>query len=666
MGDYVLKDRGVKIDTDKLKYLKLLSTQYSNADLASTEVINLKAILNLPKGTEHFLTDIHGEFESFNHVVSNASGVIKTYINEIFGNTLREAEKRNLATLIYYPEEKLNLAKSKEEDLEDWYRTSLYRMIVVCRRCASKYTRSKVRKSMPYEFAYILEELLHENDLVTNKRGYYSEIIDTIISLERAGDFVVAISKVIHRLSIDHLHILGDIYDRGPEANRIMDTLQEYHSLDLQWGNHDISWMGAAAGSEACICTVLRITAKYNNLEMVEESYGINLVPLVRFVMEHYKGEDIANWIPEISEEDSMSSKEIELVALIHKAITILQFKVEAINIKRHPEYKMDDRILLDKVDFKEKTITIEGVTYPLKEASFPTCNPENPLELTEFEVELINKLKYSFMNSEKLQEHARLLFNKGSMYKTFNSNLLFHGCIPMDSDGKYKEILFQGKSYRGKAYLDKLERAVREGYFSHRHSESRRFGLDLMWYLWCGVDSPLFGKDKMTTFECYFIEDKKTHKECPNHYFDFRDDASTCKMILEDFGLDPEISHIVNGHVPVKVAKGESPIKANGKLFVIDGGFAKAYQKVTGIAGYTLIYDSRGLKLSAHEPFNSLNDAIENEKDIISQISIIEYNQMRITVENTDIGIEIKSKIKDLEELLYAYRKGWILERDI
>lgn len=659
-------EKKFEINSDKIKYLKLLSTQYPSTYTASTEIINLKAILNLPKGTEHFITDLHGEFDSFNHIMKNASGVIKSYISDIFGSTLRESEKRNLATLIYYPEERLVLAQSTEEDLVDWYRIMLYRLILVCRRASSKYTRSKVRKSIDSDFAYILEELLHENNEVVNKKGYYNEIIDTIISLDRASDFVIAICKIIHRLSIDHLHILGDIYDRGHHADKIMDYLQNYHSLDLQWGNHDISWMGAAAGSEACICTVLRISARYNDLAMIEESYGINLVPLVSFVMEHYKGECTKNWIPEVLPDDNMSTKEIELTALIHKAIAILQFKVEAINIKRHPEYKMDDRILLDKIDFENKTVTVEGKSYPLKDSSFPTCNPSDPLALIDSEKELLVKLKASFMNSEKLQTHARLLFNKGSMYKIFNSNLLFHGCVPMNDDGTLREINFKGEKCKGREYLDKVERIVRDGYFSPRHTPSRREGLDLMWYLWCGSDSPLFGKDKMTTFERYFIADKKTHKEKKDPYFEYRNSVKVCKMILEDFGLNSETSHIINGHVPVKASNGESPVKADGKLYVIDGGFSKPYQKVTGIAGYTLISGSWGLKLSAHEPFISLKDAIENEKDIVSQLSVIEPTQMRITVENTDIGLEIKNKINDLEELLYAYRKGLVSEIEI
>ncbi len=655
-----------KFSEDKLRYLELLSESYPTKASACTEIINLKAILNLPKGTEHFISDVHGEFESFNHVIRNASGIIKEYINEIFGNSLRESEKRSLATLIYYPEQKIEIATQTEEDLADWYKINLFRIIQVLRRTSSKYTRSKVRKAMNKDFAYILEELLNENSELRNKRDYYNEIIDTIIKLNRASNFVVAISKVIHRLAVDKLHVIGDIYDRGPHADKILDALLSHHSLDIQWGNHDISWMGAAAGSLACICNVIRISAKYNNLDVIEESYGINLVPLVSFVMEHYKDDPCERFIPELSEKDPFNDRETVLVGMIHKAITIMQFKVEAALIQRRPEYHMQDRILLDKVDFERGTVKIDGVEYELTDKCFPTVNPKDPLTLTPQEKEVLSKLKFSFMNSEKLQSHAILLFNKGSMYKAFNSNLLFHGCIPLNEDGTLKRICVEGKEYSGKSYLDKIERLVRGGYFSPRHTPERRTGLDLMWYLWCGPDSPLFGKERMATFERYFVADKSTHVEKKDPYYEFRDNESVCELILKDFGLDPAKAHIVNGHVPVKVKKGESPVKANGRLIVIDGGFAKAYQAETGIAGYTLIFNSHGLILAAHEPFESTKDAIENEKDIVSQTMLVEFNQSRITVMQTDIGVEIQNKIKRLEDLLTAYNKGWVLEKEV
>ncbi len=654
-----------KFDDDRLRYLQLLSETYPSKATACTEIINLKAILNLPKGTEHFISDVHGEFESFNHVIRNGSGIIKEYINEIFGNSLRESEKRSLATLIYYPEQKLEIALQTEDDLDDWYKINLFRLIEVLRRTSSKYTRSKVRKAMNKDFAYILEELINENSDMQNKRDYYNEIIDTIIKLDRASNFVVAISKVIHRLAVDRLHIIGDIFDRGSHPDKILDALLHHHSLDIQWGNHDISWMGAASGSLACICNVLRISARYNNLDLIEESYGINLVPLASFALEHYKDDPCELFIPELSEKDPFNDKETNLVAMMHKAITIMQFKVESELILRRPEYRMQDRILLDKIDFERGVVTIDGVEHQMTETCFPTINPAEPLTLTNQEQEVLSKLKHSFMNSEKLREHANLLFNKGSMYKVFNSNLMFHGCIPLNEDGSFKKICFQGKDYYGKSYLDKLERIVRDGYFSPRHTPERRNGLDLMWYLWCGPDSPLFGKERMTTFERYFVADKSTHAEKKDPYYDFRDDESVCEMILNDFGLDPTKAHIVNGHVPVKVKKGENPVKANGRLIVIDGGFAKAYQAETGIAGYTLIFNSHGLILAAHEPFESSKDAIENEKDIVSQTMLVEFNQSRITVMQTDIGIEIQNKIKRLEELLIAYNKGWILEQE-
>ncbi len=653
------------MEKEKLKYLELLSEQYPNINVASTEIINLQAILNLPKGTEHFISDIHGEFESLNHVLKNASGVIKTYINEIFGNTLRESEKRSLATLIYYPEQKLELIEAKETDLSDWYKITLFRLVLVCKRVSSKYTRSKVRKALPQEFSYIIEELLHEGEDTRYKQEYYNEIIDTIIKLDRAKDFVTAISNVIHTLAIDRLHVIGDIYDRGPGADKILDMLHSYHSVDIQWGNHDISWMGAATGSEACICNVIRITARYNNLGTIEEGYGINLVPLATFAMEYYKDDPCHQFMPEGSAKGDSSDKEMDLIAKMHKAICVLQFKVEAQVIKRHPEYKMDDRLLLDKIDFKNKIIKIGEKSYELVDDYFPTINENDPFELTREEAELISKLTYSFINSPKLQDHARFLFNKGGMYLICNSNLLFHGCVPIDEEGNFIEAVLNDKKYFGKAYLDEIEIIVRGAFFRKGHLKARQNGMDLMWYLWCGPASPLYGKDKMTTFERYFLKDEKLFEESKDPYYNIRNREEVCNRILINFGLDPEKSHIINGHVPVKVSKGESPIKANGKLLVIDGGFAKAYQKVTGIAGYTLIYNSRGLVLASHEPFLSAQSAIQNETDILSNSVPLEYSQIRKKVGDTDDGQILKRKILDLEQLLFAYKKGAIKEKE-
>lgn len=647
-----------------MKYLQLLSQNYSNINRASSEIVNLKAILNLAKGTEHFVSDIHGELESFRHVLKNASGVIKNHIEEIFGATLREAEKKSLATLIYYPEQKLEQIAKIETDMKDWYKITLHRLIHICKVVSSKYTRSKVRKALPQDFAYIIEELLHEDSIGSDKQMYYSEIINTIIELDQADRFIIALALLIQRLSIDQLHVIGDIYDRGPKAAKIMDILSEYHSVDIQWGNHDISWMGAAAGCQALICNVLRIQARYANLDTIEEDYGINLIPLATFAMEQYANDPCTRFEPKITE-GMLSDKDFNMIAKMHKAIAVMQFKAEAQIIKRHPEFHMDNRLLLGKINLEKGTVAIEGVEYKLNDTNFPTIDPQDPYAFTKEEEEVLAKIKSSFINSEKLQAHTRLLFSKGSMYKVFNSNLLFHGCIPMNEDGSLKTVTFQGRRYVGKSYLDAVERSVREGYFGKPHSEQKRDCMDLIWYLWCGADSPLFGKKKMTTFERYFVDDKTSHEEVKNPYYNLRNDESVCETILSDFGLMPKTSHIINGHVPVKVKKGESPIKANGRLIVIDGGFAKAYQKETGIAGYTLIYNSHGLLLVSHEPFESTENAILQERDIFSSKVALQYSKERIRVKDTDIGKNIQRRINDLEKLLFAYRSGVIKERD-
>lgn len=648
---------------EELKYLQLLSKQYKNINSAATEVMNLKAILNLPKGTEHFVSDIHGEVESFSHVLRNASGVIKNQISAIFGASLRESEKKSLATLIYYPEKKLEQMAETEDDMNDWYKITLHRLVTICKVVSSKYTRSKVRKALPKEFAYILEELLHEDNVSRDKEMYYNEIISTIIDLDQADRFVTALCHLIQRLAIDTLHVIGDIYDRGPNAAAIMDILEHYHSVDIQWGNHDIAWMGAAAGCQALICNVLRIQTRYANLDTIEEDYGINLIPLATFAMDCYADDPCTQFAPK-GTEGALSDKDFQLIAKMHKAISILQWKMEAQIIKRHPEFHMENRLLLDKINFEKGTINIEGVEYEMNDMNFPTVDPKDPYALTEEEQEVMDKVKSSFVNSEKLQEHIRVLYSKGAMYNIFNSNLLFHGGIPMNDDGTLKTVTFRGKRYKGKDYLDAVERTAREAYFNKPHSEAKRQCMDIMWYLWCGEDSPLFGKKKMTTFERYFIDDKTTHKEVSNPYYTLRNDENICRYVLEAFGLDPDTSHIVNGHVPVKVVKGESPIKANGKLFVIDGGFAKAYQKVTGIAGYTLIYNSHGMVLVSHEPFVSTEVAIAEEKDILSSTVALQYTQDRIRVRDTDIGKKLQESIDELEKLLYAYQNGIIKEQ--
>ncbi|MFL0246598.1 fructose-1,6-bisphosphatase [Candidatus Clostridium stratigraminis] len=652
-------------ETD-IKYLQLLSKQYPTIAEACTEIINLQAILNLPKGTEHFLTDIHGEYEPFIHVLKNASGVIKRKINDIFGNSLRQSDIKSLATLIYYPEQKLELMLKDEKNIDDWYKITLYRLIEICRHVSSKYTRSKVRKALPKDFSYIIEELLHELPDIIDKEEYYSEIIKTIIRIGRADEFIVALSKLIQRLVVDRLHIVGDIFDRGPGADIIMDTLMDYHSVDIQWGNHDILWMGAAAGSDTCIATVLRICARYANLDTIEDGYGINLLPLATFAIEFYKNDDCKNFMPKIESSKVYSEKDLKLIAQMHKAITIIQFKLEGEIINRRPYFGMKDRLLLNKINYSEGTIDINGKIYKLNDMNFPTIDIKDPYKLAPEERELIWKLRSSFLNSEKLQKHISFLFAKGSMYLKYNSNLLYHGSIPLNRDGTLKKVNIgaSGKQYSGKTLLDRFEILAREGYFYKNNPEEKLYGMDIIWYLWTGPDSPLFGKNKMTTFERYFIDDKAAHEEVKNSYYRYRDDEKVCNLIFEEFGLNQYYSHIINGHVPVKSKNGESPIKANGKLLVIDGGFSKAYQGQTGIAGYTLIYNSYGLLLVSHEPFESTNKAIEEEKDILSTTVVLEQEVERKRVGDTDIGEELRLQIKDLEMLLEAYRKGLIKEQ--
>lgn len=648
-----------------LKYLKLLAKQYPTIADASTEIINLQAVLNLPKGTEHFLTDIHGEYESFNHVLKNASGVIKRKIKAALGNSLTEKDVKSLATLIYYPEQKLDMIYKEERNLDDWYKVTLYRLVEICRHVASKYTRHKVRKNLPKDFAYIIEELLHERPDRLDKEEYYSEIIQTIIQIKRSNEFIIAISKVIQILVIDKLHIVGDIFDRGPGADIVMDTLMNYHCVDIQWGNHDILWMGAAAGSEACIATVLRICARYLNLDTVEDGYGINLMPLATFALETYKDDKCECFKPKLTNGSNFSDNDMDLITKMHKAISIIQFKLEGEIIRRRPYLGMEDRLLLDKIDHKNGTIKIDGKDYKLKDVNFPTVDPKDPYTLTKEEREVIDKIKSSFLNSEKLQKHVRFLFSKGSIYLKSNSNLLYHGCIPLNEDLSFRKVKLtsSGKEYSGKKLLDKLEILIREGYFYKDNPEAKLNGMDSIWYLWTGPDSPLFGKNKMTTFERYFIEDKETHTEKKDPYFKYQDKEEMCNMIFKEFDLNPETSHIINGHVPVKLKKGESPIKANGKLLVIDGGFSKAYQPTTGIAGYTLIYNSYGLLLVSHEPFESAQKAVEEEKDILSTTVVLEREVERKRIKDTDRGIELQKEIDDLKELLDAYQKGVIKE---
>jgi len=639
------------------KTLRILSRQFPNIAAASTEIINLQSILSLPKGTEHFLTDIHGEYEQFNHVLKNGSGSVRRKIDEEFGNTLTVKDKKALATLIYYPEEKLELIKEQEDNIDDWYRITLYRLVAVTKRVASKYTRSKVRKALPKDFAYIIEELITEKVEVQDKEGYYNAIISSIISLKRAPEFITALSNLIQRLVVDHLHIVGDIYDRGPGPHIIMDTLLNYHSVDIQWGNHDIIWMNAAAGHWASIATVLRISARYGNLDILEEGYGINLVPLVTFAMEAYKDSDCSAF--KIKYNTDYNTKDLDMDTKVHKAIFVIQMKLEGELVHRRPEFEMTDRSLLEHIDFDRGTVEIDGKEYELKDRDFPTIKRDAVNRLSPAEIELMERLEASFVKSEKLQRHVRFLYSKGSMYKTINSNLLYHGCVPLNEDGSFLAMNIDGKDYSGKALYDKLESYARKGYYMNQDPAERAKGQDYTWYIWAGPKSPAFGKDRMTTFERQLIEDKSAHRETKNAYYKLRDDEKIVDRILEEFGLDVRHAHIINGHVPVEQKKGESPIFCNGKLFIIDGGFSKAYQSKTGIAGYTLVSNSHGMRLVQHEPFTSARDAILNETDIVSDSEIVEMRNRRILVADTDTGKELKEQIADLEALVEAYESG-------
>ncbi len=654
-----------KFDAD-YRYLKLLSKEFPSIVAASTEIINLQAILNLPKGTEHFMTDIHGEYESFNHVLRNGSGNIRRKIMEVYGDVLSEQDIKGLSTLIYYPEQKLEIIKKTQPNVHEWYKITIYRLVEICRKAAFKYTRMKVRKALPKDFAYIIEELMHKSPYEFDKEEYYTGIIETIINIGRADEFIIEMSKLIQRLVIDRLHIIGDIFDRGIGPDIVMDTLMNYHTVDIQWGNHDVLWMGAAAGNDACIATVLRICSRYSNLDTIEDGYGINLLPLATFALEFYKDDDCAAFKPRTKNVIDFTEKDLNLIAKMHKAIAIIQFKLEGEIIRRRPEYNMDDRLLLNFIDYENGTIELYGATYKLKNSYFSTIDPKDPYALTVEERELIEKLRSSFINCERLQKHIRFLYASGSLYLKYNDNLMYHGCIPMNEDGSFKTVhLIPGEPpLSGKAYLDRLDVIVREGYFHANNPEAKQFGMDMIWYLWTGTDSPLFGKDKMTTFERYFIADKDSHVEKKNPYFKLENSEKICEVIFKEFGLNPECSHIINGHVPVKLGAGESPIRANGKLLVIDGGFSKAYQSTTGIAGYTLIYNSYGLILVSHDPFESTQKAIEEEKDIHSTTIVLEKEIERKRVRDTDEGAKIIAQIKDLEMLLEAYHSGVIKER--
>lgn len=650
------------MESRDLRYLKSLSRQYPTVAAAATEIINLQAILSLPKGTEHFITDIHGEKEQFEHVLRNGSGAIRRKIEEEFGNAISAAEKKSIATLIYYPEQKMEQVLKTEENIEDWYKVTLYRLICIAKGASSKYTRSKVRKALPKDFAYVIEELLTGRPDLSDQEAYYNEIIHSVIRTGRATELIIAFCNLIRRLVVDHLHVVGDIFDRGPYPNLIMDTLMAHHSVDIQWGNHDISWMGAAAGNPACICNVLRISAKYGNLNLLEDGYGINLVPLARFAMNCYANDPCTCFKLDYRE-DEYDVRDALLDEKMHKALAIMQFKIEGQLILEHPEFGMEKRLLLDKMDLQEGTVTVEGVSYPLRDTNFPTIDKENPYALSAEEVQVMERLTQAFLNCEKLQRHVRFLFTKGSLYKVYNGNLLYHGCVPLNEDGTFTSVNVYGKEYAGKALYDVLESYARKGYYAVDPVEKKK-GQDMLWFIWENQNSPVFGKDKMTTFERYFIANKSTHVEPKNPYYRLLENEEVVNRILEEFGLSGTEAHIINGHIPVEAKNGESPVKCNGKLLIIDGGFSKAYQPKTGIAGYTLIYNSYGLLLAAHEPFESVEKAIQDGSDIVSHTILVQHVVRRKTVADTDIGKELKASVSDLEALLAAYREGTLVEQ--
>ena len=650
---------------ENLHYLKMLAKQYPNVQAASTEIINLQAILNLPKGTEHFISDVHGEYEAFQHILNSASGVVREKIDDLFGSSVSRADRDQLATLIYYPRDKLEEIARETEDMREWYRITFHRLIEVCRLVSSKYTRSKVRKAMPQEYAYIIDEMLHTHYEDSDKRDYYENIINTIIDIDRASNFLIEMCELIKRMAVDHLHLVGDIFDRGPGADIILDSLMDYHSVDIQWGNHDILWMGAASGSRTLVATVLANSLRYNNLDVIETGYGISLRPLSVFADEVYRDSDVKQFAVKIaSEEEAHYTEKGKLqLARMHKAITILLFKLEGQKILRNPGFGMEDRLLLDKIDYERKTVNINGTDYPLEDTDFPTVDPKDPYALTEEEDQLINQLTRSFLHSEKLQRHVRFLYSKGSIYRVFNGNLLFHGCIPMTEDGQLMSFSIGCKNLSGKEFLDYCDLTARRAYYSKPGSKEREFGMDFLWFLWAGRNSPIFGRDRMTTFERRLIKDEDTWTEPKNAYYHYYNDPAVCDDLLRQFGLEGPHCHIINGHVPVKSKKGESPIKGGGKLLVIDGGFCKAYQKTTGIAGYTLIYNSACLRLVSHQPFGGRDNAIRGNQDIASTSVIFERMEHRMKIAETDVGRQLQEQIRDLMDLLAAFRSGAIVE---
>lgn len=650
---------------EELRYLELLSERFPTVQAAGTEITRLRAILNLPKGTEHFISDIHGEYEAFLHILNSCSGEVKEKLDQLYGTTLLQKERDDLATLIYYPSAKLALVSDTTEDMEQWYRVTLHRLVELCRFVSVKHTRNRVRKAMEEDYKEIVDELLQTPTDEPDKREHYENIINTIIEIGQAGEVIESICALIKRMTVDHLHIVGDIFDRGPRADIVMDSLLSAHNVDVQWGNHDILWMGAASGSRTLVATVLSNSIHYNNLDVIETGYGISLRPLSIFANEVYRDCDTHCFAVKLtgSDADQYTEKDKLLSARMYKAITIILFKLEGQKILRRPEFHMDDRLLLDKIDYENKTVNIGGTVYPMEDCDFPTVDPADPYTLTEEEKHVIDQLTDSFRHSEKLQKHVRFLFSKGGLYKIQNGNLLFHGCIPMTRDGGLMSFTIGGKERSGREFLDYAEKTARKAYYDKRGTPERQFGLDFQWWLWTGRSSPIFGRDRMTTFERRFIRDESSWAEPKNAYYSHYHDPAVCEMLLKEFGLEGEHCHIVNGHVPVKVKKGESPIKGGGKLLVIDGGFSKAYQPTSGIAGYTLIFTSRNMRIVSHQPFAGRLAAIRDNHDIANDSLVFEKMETRLKVAQTDEGKRIQVQVDDLKRLLEAYRTGAVAE---
>ena len=654
------------------RYLRLLSDKFPNADAVVTELINLYAILSLPKGTEHFVSDLHGASNAFIHMIKNASGVIRRKVDDIYGNTITEQEKRALCALIYYPDERIRWVQQhglNEEALplsnvsiDEWFARRIHQILNITRGVSVKYTRSKVRKMLPKNFAYIIEELLYESSIENDRSRYFNAIVDGIISTGRAEQLLIAMSYLIHNLAIDTWHIVGDIFDRGPGAAKILEVLSTVRDYDIQWGNHDIAWMGAFAGNWAMIATVLRVSIRYANIETLEEGYGINLLPLANFAMETYGNDPCTVFQTKDFENNPRLTRSAQLMAKMHKAISIIQFKLEGQTILRHPEYQMNDRLFLDKIDYHAGTIRVGSQTYPITDTFLPTIAPDDPYTLSQEEHELMEQLERSFRKSDKIQKHLRMLYQHGSLFLVRNGFLLYHAAIPLNEDGTFMEVDACGQRLKGKALMQRIDHVVRQAYFGK--GQEKADALDYMLYLWCGYGSPLYHKDKMSTFERYFIGVPELEYERKGAYYTLADQREVCEMILREFGLDPEDGRIINGHIPVRTIKGETPMRADGKRFVIDGGFSKPYQEKTGISGYTLIYNSHGIQLVEHEKFESREQAALSGLDIHSRVQLEDFTHQRILVSDTDRGRELTRQVDDLKHLLQAYQRGFIKER--